>query len=495
MDSEKGSGKTLLILAPLAALVSILLPFAFIGREVWFVRPTISQPNLPFELFGLLVSLFSVAFLVGQGRQLVKSPDWKRGTTVVTVLLALHYLPFFTNIARPTWDYRCFDQAARAVIDGQNPYLYESSETWYLYPPLLAQVLVKIHGWVVSLHLPPSRFYDSWWLVFFIFQCIQYYLLLLAIWLSFRLIRQLKVPSLYTVVLVVFFFLLNSPLFRTLRGCQTNLFMLNCILLSLILTRRQPLLAGAFIALACQIKPHVLLFPLAWLLTKRFRALLGFAISFVLLVLIQADFGRDWTTWKQYLAFASSAPPPVENTFFRNSSLFAVLSNLGSFLGLGADPRVIWPLVWTSFAVFLVIFTVRFQLRERIFRDGIADLSPKEIRNREFTFRFHGHATDMLVIGLLLAPLVWEHHFLMILPVLMWGFGVRQGIPPVGLILAALLILVPTTFDVFPLGVNKLAGTMLLLWQISPGRIWKSLNPNIPIQMAGEKPTYRNGKT
>ena len=65
---------------------------------------------------------------------------------------------------------------------------------------------------------------------------------------------------------------------------------------------------------------------------------------------------------------------------------------------------------------------------------------------------------------LLAAPVVWEHHYVLAIPLLLWaaaGWGRRHA---VALGAAALLCFAVPTFDVFPWSYHRLVGLAWILW-------------------------------
>jgi hypothetical protein len=74
-----------------------------------------------------------------------------------------------------------------------------------------------------------------------------------------------------------------------------------------------------------------------------------------------------------------------------------------------------------------------------------------------------------LLIMMLLSPLVWEHHYVLTLPLGIWALA-RVAVPGtsqprrIRAVLAAALVYAPPTFDVFPFSYHRLAGLLWLVW-------------------------------
>jgi hypothetical protein len=69
---------------------------------------------------------------------------------------------------------------------------------------------------------------------------------------------------------------------------------------------------------------------------------------------------------------------------------------------------------------------------------------------------------------LLLSPLVWEHHYVIAVPMAIWAIALYGASMPWQIGTAVLLIFVPPTFDVFPFSYHRLAGLLLLVASMRP---------------------------
>ena len=79
-----------------------------------------------------------------------------------------------------------------------------------------------------------------------------------------------------------------------------------------------------------------------------------------------------------------------------------------------------------------------------------------------------GDTLDAIALGLLVSPVVWEHHYLLAMPLLIWAVSqVRaERLWLVGV--SGFLIFALPTFDVFPLSYHRMAGLLLLLYLVAP---------------------------
>ena len=84
------------------------------------------------------------------------------------------------------------------------------------------------------------------------------------------------------------------------------------------------------------------------------------------------------------------------------------------------------------------------------------------------TLRFSGHVTDVLSLALMASPLVWEHHYVLAIPLIILAALTQHRARPWLVAVGAMLILLPPTFDVFPFAYHRLVGLLMLLAPTSP---------------------------
>jgi hypothetical protein len=76
---------------------------------------------------------------------------------------------------------------------------------------------------------------------------------------------------------------------------------------------------------------------------------------------------------------------------------------------------------------------------------------------------------DAIALGLLISPVVWEHHYLLALPVLIWALANQETVAQLRRVgVSAFLIFVIPTFDIFPFSYHRLAGLLLLVATLPP---------------------------
>jgi hypothetical protein len=441
------------------AIVAALVPQALAAWAPDFVGTSYGTRSIPFELLGMTGG--ALLLCVGWREWRVRAPQGAAALleAAVPLALALHFLVFTSEYAERRFDYDCYEYAGRALLAGQNPW---QVGLIYLYPPLTAKAMAASHAGVewLSAALGWSAGRDDVWeRVFYLYQCAQLGLLVAAYFLLLRLARTLGLRAAWLPALVGALLLLDNAVFRTLRHGQINLFVLDLSLAALLYARRAPLFAGLALALAAHLKlyPLLLLLPLA--LGREWRALASSGFWLAAVALLLADMGRDFTLWRWYAEFMRQDFPG--EIALRNTSPHAIFHNATMFL-TGA-PRAVAVLSTLAAAGFAAWYLARTALRERARRAGADAGAAWDAR----VLAVHG--ADALAFAMLVSPSVWEHHYVLALPLALWAVALRGGDRRGQLALALFLMLGMPTFDLFPLSLHRLAG-MLWLLALTPAR-------------------------
>jgi hypothetical protein len=456
---------TALLYAALA-VVAALAPLFLAEWAPPFVGMSYGRRSLPFELLGLTGG----ALLLFAGWR-----EWRRraprGTgalaeAAVPLLVALHFTVMTSEYAERRFDYDCYEYAGRALLVGQNPY---EVGLIYLYPPLTAKAMAAafrvVEGASTAFGWSAARD-DVWERVFYLYQCAQLGLAIGAYFLLLRFARALGLAAAWAPLLIGALVVFDNAVFRTLRHGQVNLWVLDLSLVALLAAARFPALAGAALALAGHVKLYPLLLALPLALRRRWRALLWSAGFLAAIAVVLADFGRDFTSWHQFLAFARQDFPG--EIALRNSSPHAIAYNTTRFL-FGA-PRAVAPLATAAAAGFALWYALRAWRRERALRAAREQHAAAEAR------AFAVHGADALAFCLLVSPSVWEHHYVLALPLALWAVALR-GRERTGLVaLGVFLTLGMPTFDLFPLSLHRLGGLLLLL-ALTPSRRLEPASP------------------
>jgi hypothetical protein len=412
-----------------------------------------------FELFGFCQSVVLIAIGYFEIRRCPVTSFHQACLAVVPILVSFFYLTMIVEYSLKTYDFSAYEGAARSILAGTNPYLQSGSAAEYLYPPLVAQCLAgfyRVWRWgsvSAGMSLDENTLWD---LVFYFYQCGQYWMIILAYQLSRRFSTLLGLSRWEALWLVTALFLFNNPLIRTVRHNQVNLYVLNTILVALILLPKHPFVSGLSLSLGGHLKLYPLLLGLPLFLARKWTSVLGLFCGFGFVLLIQTG-GHDSGVWNQFLGYLPFVQRP---TAFRNNSLHSLAYNLVRFVGL---PRATFQYVEIFLSVAIVIwFAIRYLQRENTSRTGNESIPG--------TFRLWGHLVDFSALMLIISPSVWEHHYVLAMPVAIWAWHCRDtGAGALWLLGGCMFAMFALpTFDVFPLSYHRLLGLVLLLWLTSP---------------------------
>jgi len=442
------------------AVVAALLPLALVEWAPGILGMSYSVRSQPFELLGLSGGALLLFAAVREWRRRASAPPAAWIAAAVPLLVALHFLVLTSEYSERRFDYDCYEYAGRALLAGQSPY---QTGLIYLYPPLTANAMAGAFQAVesASQSLGWSAGREAVWeRVFYLYQCAQLALVVLAYFLLLRFARRLGLAAPWIPVLIGVLLVFDDALFRTLRHGQINLWILNLSLFALLAARRLPGLAGLALALAGHVKLYPLLALLPLAVTHCWRALAASAVWLAAIAFFLADLGRDWTLWQQFVDLARHGFPG--EIALRNSSAHAIFHNATRLL-TGA-PRAVGLLSGAAVAGFGVWYLLRTVLRERAFRT-LPGASPAREAQRLLL-----HGSDALAFPLLLSPSVWEHHYVMALPLALGAIALRWRERPGLVALGIFLMLGMPTFDLFPLSAHRLAGMLLLLGLASARR-------------------------
>ncbi|MFB2839400.1 glycosyltransferase family 87 protein [Floridanema evergladense] len=463
-----------LLLYAIAILLAIVLPIILWPLNLSFISRTYdgSVPGMvdtePFELFGLFISILLITFT---SLQLKISNTLNLKSFILVILPLLVSLNILWLIIETSYlkasDYLCYENAARSIVNGLNPYLAEPR--CYLYPPLPAQVLAFLYEVVSSSHLlPRGDTLKTWNTVFYLYQCGQFFVVILAYYLTYQLARRMGLKNILASLIVSGLFLFNESLFRAIKFAQINVWILNTFLLALLFLRSHPFISGLAVALGAHIKLYTLALLLPWGFIKKWRAILGVIVGFLVILLIQTDWGQDWTLWQEFLIYFQNPEKPNN---YRNSSIRSFVYNLFKIPVTLID-KSYFNFVPTITAVInlliLVWFVVRLIERQRDYRQLKKDSLSGNGQLPNDLFILYGHSIDAIALGLLISPSVWEHHYVIAIPISLWAIVTGQWDRRRLVAVGTFLIFCLPTFDVFPLGHCRMLGLLILVYATSP---------------------------
>lgn len=442
------------VLHILLPVLAIFLPVLFLALDLP-VAPMIMTSSQ--RLFGLFSLCMWLVLFIAAFREIKSRPgiSFEQGVLVLLPLLVASFLlVLIVEYADISWDYEQYENAYRELILGKNPYRSEQ----YLYPPLFAQLMAFIH--FVGDRLVGAEVISPWVFVFYIYQCVQFFLGALAYKLTVRFASRIGFSDLYAGLLVTALFLFNFPLVRTLHLNQVNLLILDTTLIALLALGRFPSLGGAAVTLGGLVKLYPFILGAPLLFMKKWRALLGLFASGAVIVLLSTRFGQDWTLWRQFVEFMLAFPAERESSIWiRNTSILSLLRNLSRFAGL--PEAAVTPLYIIGALAVLAWIFLRLYQRERTY----PALPPGPARE---AYRNFGNLIDFVSLSLLVTPSAWDHHFVLALPLALWAIALRRKDRPgwAGIATACIFVLPP--FDVFPFSYLRMFGVIALLILASP---------------------------
>jgi hypothetical protein len=342
------------------------------------------------------------------------------GRRALVFLLAVLAFGFAVVAGYPAqdWDYRCYVNAARLIEMGRSPYSGELG-TQYLYPPPMAHLFVALRR-----ALPND---DA---VFLAYCGVQVCLLGGAYVLMVLLLRRLNAgvraaPALAAALLIV-----NAPVFYTLRHDNTNLALLDAALLAMLYPRAA--ISGLVLAGATLLKlyPAFLLVPL-----------LAFGYRKIAL----------WWAVGMVLPFAASGPrhdlPAFLDLLPNMPKGEAVLDNSvtslverGFRMAGAAPPRLAVPAIAGAVGL-----------------GAVALVSWRLYKGMPFLRA----CAEWTAVVLLLSPIAWPEHFVIVLPLMAIALagGQQRAVVGVSIVMLALLPRTP----IYPISHHFLFGLALLM--------------------------------
>jgi hypothetical protein len=383
-------------------------------------------------------------------------------------------------------DYINYESGAKALTRHENPYI----GTGYIYPPLQAQVMEQVFTGInvlVQRRAPGTNPERAWTLLFYLYDSSQFLQLLLAwcLCFSFATLAGLQ-PAAAAMTTTVLFFS-NEPLQSTLTRTQINLWVLNASLLAMVLVARAPAKAGWALALGGHIKIYPLILVGPWAVCRRWAACLWAFVGAGVFLLLETRCGTRWELWRWFLQLFRQFPSGGNNPRSINldgfiSNSFLVPHNLFNAPLEGYVSRA----QLLAKALLVAWFIVRFLGREwRTARSALADV---ELRARLDMLRLQGHCVDALVFILAMAPLVWHHHYVLGMPLVLWAVAHDFREHPARVFLGACLFIGTMYCDVYPLAYVKIAGLCLLLWSTGPTRLASRVQPASPTGALAPEP-------
>lgn len=459
-------------LYPLIIAIAILLPLLLWQLKKIDAAPFVSftrPEDIPFELFGGFASftLLLISWLEIKRRRI------KHLASALPILLGLLVsLTFLFNIAESTFngrfnsDYIAFEKGAKAIVNGISPYI--DQENPYVYPPLPGQVMAFLFQLFTNIPFLSTESTDEGWkLVFYFFQCAQLLLISSAYFLTYSFARKIGLRVIPASLIVAALFLFNNSVIRTLNFHQTNLWILNCFLIGALFQQTRPFISGFAAALGVHVKMYPFILMLPWFALRKWQLLLGSIIGLVAIAIAQTNLGRDWTLLRLFFDYLKVVSKP---TPYRNNSVNSVVNNFFKIPDrLFSTSFDLVPIIVTVLTLLIAVwFFIRFIHREKIYRELIRSAKSEDQTYWSEIFRFDGHSMDAIALGLLISPSVYEHHYIVAIPVALWAITTRKLDKPMLVGFSIFLIFCVPAFDLFPFSFHRLLGLLMLVHFTAP---------------------------
>ena len=301
-----------------------------------------------------------------------------------------------------------------------------------------------------------------WWIVFYLYQWAQYLLVLAAWFLLRRLAQRLGASELVASVLPAVLLVASNPVLRTIRHNQVNLWILDLTLLALLLLERRPALAGLAVAVATHVKLYPVVLLGVWGLAGRWRFVAWALAALAAIAAAVTPALGGAVAWGPFLRLLANPQPGYAS---RDNSIHSLVANVYRFAA-SADAEAMAaharPISLVSSAIslaFVAWLGVRYLRRSGSLSAAALRLPTPESRSAMLT----AHAMDTLAGILLVSPVVWEHHYVLALPLVVWGLLAGEPRRRPLVVACAVLMLALPTFDLFPFSFHRLAGLVLFL--------------------------------
>jgi hypothetical protein len=275
-------------------------------------------------------------------------------------------------------------------------------------------------------------------------------------------------------------FLFNNPLVRTIKFNQINVWILNCFLLATLWVPHRPFLSGWAVALGAHIKLYTFSLLLPWVTMRRWRAILGVGASFAAILVVQIGSGQNPTLWGQFLGyFIERVEKP---SHYRNSGIWSFVYNLVKVPATFTESDYFnWvpSLVAMINLVLIAWFVWRILQRQELY-SKLADTEDGHTNKLSERYLQYSHAIDAIALGIFISPSVWEHHYVLAIPVALWAIVTQRWDQPWLVGAGVFLIFCLPTFDVFPLAHHRMLGLIILVYATSPHFLHSFFSKEVP---------------
>lgn len=475
---EHNSYAGTVVLYAFVAGIAIVAPLVLLALKVplidWW-----GQVDTTFQWFGFTATcaILLIASVELRRRKDKGAKAWL--PIVLWALVSLHFLTIMTHYPDKSGDYHIYERSARRVVEGKSAYDTGASLSGaYIYPPLQAQAMAGLYTAIdrfATLVGIDTDALNPWNAIFYLYQCLQLFLVSSAYWLCYLFARMTGVGPIASAVIVAIVLIFSNPLFTLLAWNQVDLWSLDTVLIACLLVQSRPFVGGLAIALGGLIKFYPLILLVPWTLVRQWRIAFGAVIGIVGIVLLQTSGGQNWCLWREF--WRNFTALPTYCLCFANVSIhnlvYYVLEPLRLLAKLTPDSyESIVATVTGMITVALIIwFGLRFVQREKIYRTLCEDGQIGADGLSASTIRLIGHAMDALTLLLLVSPSVWAHHYVIATPIVLWTIAVRGPTRPWHVGIAAFLTLALLPFPIFLVSYHRVVGLLMMTVLTAPDKV------------------------
>ena len=452
--------------------IAVVLPFLLYRLDSGLIGSIRGGSYKLFELYSLFTSVLIGAILILE----LRKRDFGKLTSFVPTILfagtAFYFLMVLSEFPFKSIDYNCFERAGRMLNIGANPYVH----TKYEYPPLMAQLMhlsYKLFFYSSSFLNIPLSDNGIWLVIFYFYQALQFVLLLIAFMLLKQLASKIGFKEPYTSIIVAVLCVVNVPLYRTILFNQTNLLILDAMLFAVLFSDKYVKTSGVLVAFGALFKLYPFLVFLPWLVLRKTKQFVYSLMYLVGIILIQSGLFKDFTLFKQYLFFFFNDYPHY--TQYRNNCISSLIGNSIKVLNwhtVHIDTSMLWKIagILSSLATLFIIgwFAIRAFQRERSYMTSAKSVLQPDIVSSMAKERAIGHYLVIFPLMLLVAPTIWEHHFMFVIPFAIWAIAKNGRERPLMLLLSLILIFAIPVVEVYPISYHRLLGLLLLVYLVKP---------------------------
>lgn len=324
------------------------------------------------------------------------------------------------------------------VTAAGNIVAHEQFHSRYIYPPLLATLLQPF----VVIEPEFARL-------------VLLFVEMLCLWGFFYLTARALakyVPNDRFVAIATFFgCLLNTPLWRTMYCGQINIVVADLVLVAFLFSQSLPLVSALALAAAVHLKVSPIIFVLPFVLSKNFKWLAYFTVATGVIAGLTClanspDYYMSFWTNVRDIYHANPGLSWRDNSW--DSLVYGALYVAGAPSSIGAPLVAILKLVSLAVVGYLMFLCTK---QNTFSAKGI----PAVISNGFPLLCF---------LTTLLAPIAWEHHYVMLLFPCLVLIPLLSGATDLLLFgVAFISIFVVPTFTFYPVSYTRLVGSVLLL--------------------------------